>query len=104
TEGTDNTDGCVLGEGCAPFKCTDGTDGSSSGTGSVRWCAMVGDDVLRLRSDHTDSDSVDLHQRRLDGTDTCCPLPCLRPFAQPKNQKPPFKVPETPAAVGQLRS
>src|SRR5881628_707538 len=36
-------------------------------------------------------------------TDTCCPLPCLRPLAQPKNQKPPFKVPETPAAVGHLR-
>src|SRR5881227_920261 len=37
------------------------------------------------------------------GTDTCCPLPCLRPLAQPKNQKPPFKVPDTPAAVGHLR-
>src|SRR5437016_14613112 len=37
------------------------------------------------------------------GTDTCCPLRCLRPLAQPKNQKPPFKVPDTPAAVGHLR-
>src|SRR5438552_19016774 len=36
-------------------------------------------------------------------TDTCCPLPCLRPPAQPKNQKPPFANPETPAAVGHLR-
>src|SRR5882757_7667707 len=37
------------------------------------------------------------------GMDTCCPLPGLRSLAQPKNQKPSFKVPETPAAVGQLR-
>ena len=84
-------------------------------TRSIRLQSSVGDasalhfntcKVLKLRSDQTDSVSVDLHQQRLNGDGRllfCCSVvlrPCLRPPAQPKNQKPPFENPETPAAVG----
>jgi len=44
------------------------------------------DTRLRLRSDQTDSVSIDLQQPRI--------------LAQPKNQRPQFEIPEAPAAVG----
>ena len=37
-------------------------------------------------------------------TDACCPSAILAAVAQAKNQKPPFKDSETPAAVGHFRT
>jgi hypothetical protein len=61
--------------------------------------------VLKLRSDQTDSVSVDLHQQRLNGDGRLLSFgrTCGR-LRSAKNQKPPFKDPETPAAVGHERS
>jgi len=48
--------------------------------------------LLKLRSDQTDSVSVDLHQQRLNVDGRLLPFGhTLRPPAQPKNQKPPFE-------------
>jgi hypothetical protein len=57
--------------------------------------------LLKLRSDQTDSVSVDLHRQRLNGDERLLSFghTCGRLRSQ-KNQKPPFKDRETPAAVG----
>jgi hypothetical protein len=58
--------------------------------------------LLKLRSDQTDSVSVDLHQQRLNGDGRLLSFGhTYGRLRKAKNQKPPFKDPETPAAVGQ---
>jgi hypothetical protein len=59
---------------------------------------------VKLRSDQTDSVSVDLHQQRLNGDGRLLSFghTCGR-LRKAKKLKPPFKDPETPAAVGQDR-
>jgi hypothetical protein len=61
--------------------------------------------LLKLRSDQTDSVSVDLHRQRLNGDERLLSFghTCGRLRSQ-NNQKPSFKDRETPAAVGQFQT
>jgi hypothetical protein len=61
--------------------------------------------LLKLRSDQTNSVSVDLHQQRLNGDGRLLSFghTCGR-LRRRKIKKPPFRDPETPAAVGQKRN
>jgi len=61
-------------------------------------------DMLKLRSDQTDTLSIDLRQRRLNGDGRLLALGHTRGRSRSqKKQKPPFKDPETPAAAGHNR-
>jgi hypothetical protein len=67
-----------------------------------RYSTDPNDYVLKLRSDQTDSVSVDLHQQRVNGDGRLLSfgLTCGRLRSQ-KKRKQPFMHPETPAEVGQ---
>jgi hypothetical protein len=58
--------------------------------------------MLKLRSDQADSVSVDLHQQRLNGDGRLLFFGHTCGRLRSQKSKPPFKDPETPAAVGQI--